>query len=281
MGFKTIALFGATGQVGRHILHAILDCKKQSFHVVQIVSPSDKDAAYQTSHTELKVLDLFALEENELCAALRGVDVVISALNGQGLEAQPDIQDAAASAGVKRFYPSEYGMHHIYRKPGDSQGYIHPLWNVKDVFNEKALHHPAIKKGQMTYTLIGCGDFYDQEREKVWCPWTQTNVEKYTLHIVNRPDAEADFTNLRDFGNFVVETLCAPETSENATLNVVSDHISYNEIAALLGKYFQRPVERKVISENEMHNFVANPSTIPQELSVESAAVLAPPRTGP
>ncbi|KAI2486253.1 NAD-binding protein [Pyrenophora tritici-repentis] len=41
------------------------------------------------------------------------------------------IQDAAADAGVKRFYPSEYGFHQIYRKPNDPMGYIHPAWNMK------------------------------------------------------------------------------------------------------------------------------------------------------
>jgi hypothetical protein len=56
---------------------------------------------------------------------------VISALNGPALETQGTIQDAAADAGVQRFYPSEYGFHQIYRKPDDPMGYIHPAWNMK------------------------------------------------------------------------------------------------------------------------------------------------------
>lgn len=34
---------------------------------------------------------------------------------------QPNIQDAASVAGVERFDPSEYGMHHVDRKLGDNQ----------------------------------------------------------------------------------------------------------------------------------------------------------------
>jgi hypothetical protein len=56
---------------------------------------------------------------------------VVSALNGPALKAQATIQDAAADAGVKRFYPSEFGFHQIYRKPNDPMGYIHPAWNLK------------------------------------------------------------------------------------------------------------------------------------------------------
>jgi len=123
----------------------------------------------------------------------------------------------------------------------------------------------------MSYTLIGCGDFYNQKREKTWCPWTQTEVDSYDFHIVKDADAKADFTHLRDLGDFLVETLCSPEVSENATLNVVSDHISYNEIAALLVKHSGKPVEKRIISEEDMHGYVANPSMIPNILSAESS----------
>lgn len=127
MVFKTIAIFGSTGQVGRNILQALLDCEKQKFHVIQVVLPSEKDATQRAPNTEAKVIDINALGKDEISAILRGVEVVISALNGKGLQLQPKIQDAAAAAGVKRFYPSEYGMHHIYRRPGDDEGRIHPV----------------------------------------------------------------------------------------------------------------------------------------------------------
>lgn len=122
----------------------------------------------------------------------------------------------------------------------------------------------------MSYTLIGCGDFYNQEREKTWCPWSQTGVDRYDFHIVKDADAKVDFTHLRDLGDFLVETLCSPKVSENATLNVVSDHISHNEIAALLVKHSGKPVEKHIISEKDMHDYVANPSMIPKDLSAGS-----------
>ena len=129
MAFKTVALFGASGQIGSHILNALLECKKQSFNVVAFTSPNHelKLEKAETQNVRTNVLDVTSTTREELASALEGVDVVVSALNGKALEVQGMVQDAAADVGVRRFYPSEYGMHHIYRKPGDDRGYIHPV----------------------------------------------------------------------------------------------------------------------------------------------------------
>lgn len=120
-----IALFGATGQIGGSILSALLDA---NFQVLQILTPgSESRAEPESSSLSTAVVDLACISRDDLSAILSGVETVISALNGKALEAQQLIQDAAWDAGVKRFYPSEFGMHHIYRKPGDTFGYIHPV----------------------------------------------------------------------------------------------------------------------------------------------------------
>jgi hypothetical protein len=80
---------------------------------------------------EVKTFDAKEVTRENIAQDLQGVDVVVSALNGSALKTQAIIQDAAADAGVKRFYPSEFGFHHIYRKPNDPMGYIHPAWNLK------------------------------------------------------------------------------------------------------------------------------------------------------
>ena len=122
---QKIALFGATGQIGNAILSALL---KSDFHVVQIISPGSESRAKPKSPTlSTRVVDLASVSRNDLACILDGAEAVISALNGKALEAQELIQDAAWDVGVKRFYPSEYGMHHIYRRPGDTFGFVHPV----------------------------------------------------------------------------------------------------------------------------------------------------------
>ena len=127
--FTTISLFGASGQIGDRILHALVSSKRKDFKVIAFVPPGSEPQI--SNSVVVKTFDLKNVTREQLAKDLDGVDAVVSALNGPALEAQAIIQDAAADAGVQRFYPSEYGMHHIYRKPNDPMGYVHPAWNMK------------------------------------------------------------------------------------------------------------------------------------------------------
>ncbi|KAL0067821.1 hypothetical protein AAF712_004989 [Marasmius tenuissimus] len=240
--FKTIALFEANGQIGDSILQALLECEKREFTILAFIPPDcELESGKSDPRATVKEFDLDTISKDVLVGELQGVDVVISALNGKALEA-------------------EYGMHIIYRKPEDPQGYIHPIWDVKARHNEDAVLHPAVPEGRMTYTIIGCGDFYNQDREKVWCPWTQKDVDEYTLHIVGNPYAKAQYTHLGDLAKYLVATLLEPEKSENQCLNFPSDTITSNEIAELLEKYSGKPVKLDVISSDNVHEVVADPS---------------------
>jgi nucleoside-diphosphate-sugar epimerase len=274
MTFKKVALFGADGQIGQCILNAFVK-KCDKFEVTPFIMPGkplpDHPAAKHI-HTA-KALDLAEASREDIARALEGHDAVVSALNGPGIAAQFKILDAAADAGVRRFYPSEYGMHHIYRKPGDDAGYMHPAWDAKNRFNERAVLHPAVEAGKLEYTLVGCGDFYNQDREVVWCPWMATDPPggEYVIRYVGDKDAKVDFTNLDDLAEYLVASLERPETSANRTLSFPSDTISHAEIARLLEKYSGKKVRLEHISEELMHEIIANPDKAPKELAEGSA----------
>jgi len=127
--FGTIALFGASGQIGGRILNALVSSNRKDFEIIAFVPPGS-DSQVSKSVT-VKAFDLKQATREQLAQDLKGVDAIVSALNGPALEAQATIQDAAAEAGVQRFYPSEHGLHQIYRKPNDPMGHIHPAWNLK------------------------------------------------------------------------------------------------------------------------------------------------------
>lgn len=302
MAYETIALFGANGQIGQRILERLSHNPKANFKVLAFIPPQDELPSAGNDHkTVIKTFDANDFSREELAKDLKGVDAVVSALNGKALNAQTIIQDAAADAGVKRFYPSEYGMHHIYRKPDDSRGYLHPvswlhqprcvlfadntqLWNQKDEYavllshvcralalmnfrlNEKAVLHPAVLSGKMSYTVIGCGDFYNQDREPVWCPWTRDDVSEYTIHVIGDPEMRADFTHLDDFAEYLVATLLEPEKSENQYLNFVSDTISHMEIADKLRKVTGKTVKLECFPLEKMHEIATEPQKAPAEL---------------
>ena len=134
--YKTIALFGANGQIGDRILNTLLNTDRHQFEIIAFIPPTSQLQTGQNEKKNVptKTFDLTKIKCEELTSELQGVDAVVSALNGKTLEIRSTIQDAAADAGVKRFVPSEYGMHHIYRKPGDPKGYIHPAWNMKNEY---------------------------------------------------------------------------------------------------------------------------------------------------
>lgn len=123
-----VALFGSTGQLGRSILSAL---ESANIETLQIISPGSQSRAKPDSQTLTTItIDLTTVTRHDLSAALTGTDAVVSALGGNDVNAQSLIQDAAWDAGVKRFYPSEFGMHHIYRRPGEASGYIHPVLSL-------------------------------------------------------------------------------------------------------------------------------------------------------
>ncbi|KAL4792932.1 hypothetical protein BDV19DRAFT_400293 [Aspergillus venezuelensis] len=214
--------------MGRSILLAIL---QQTQHTItQIVRRESKSKANNRDigAAQKKMLTTIAL--GPLSASINGSHC---ALNGAALEAQEKIQDAADEADVRRFYPSEYVT-----------------------ANRNALHHPAIKPGRMTYTLIGCGDFYNQDRESTWCPWTQVDI---------------DFTHIDDLVSFVVKTVQNPVVAEYRSLNVVTDRISYDETADLLEGYSGKKIEKGVYLVDAMERAWNNPRDVPDEVKGKSA----------
>ncbi|OJD31683.1 nad-binding protein [Diplodia corticola] len=271
MHFETIALFGANGQIGQRILERLSHNPTHNFTVRAFIPPDDDLACAGNDHkTVIKSFDPDDSLRQGLARDLEGADVVISALSGRALDAQPLIQDAAADAGVKRFYPSEYGMHLIYRKPDDPWGYLHPVWHQKAQLNERVTMHPAVLSGKMTYTIIGCGDFYDRDREPIWCPWTQPDLPEYTIHVIGDPQARADFTHMDDFAEYLAATLVEPAKSENQVLNFVSTTVSYMEIADALRNSTGKTVKIDYYPATTMHDVVADPTKAPPELG-ESA----------
>jgi len=73
-----------------------------------------------------------------------------------------------------------------------------------------------MQEGKLAYIIIGRGNFYNQDRKTIECPWTQTNLSSYKLHVMNDPNAKADFKHLADFANSLVATLTEPAKSRNA-----------------------------------------------------------------
>ncbi|GAO51083.1 NAD(P)-binding protein [Saitoella complicata NRRL Y-17804] len=283
--FQTIALFGSTGHLGAFFLQALLDPPNSSYKptIRTFVRPSEKEEFENLPKDErIEVVVSELKDEAEMVEKLKGVDAVVSVLNGPGIEAQYEILEAAVKAGVKRFIPSEFGSHHTYRPPSSSVHYnpaftslTHAMWDSKAKFNEYLTLHAAIDEGTLSYTIIGCGDFYNQAWEPFWCPWADVGKVKsqseVVVPVVGDAEAKAEFSHIGDVAKYTAALLSRdPNISENKTLNFPSHTVSQAHWAELMEKYSPTPVKRQTFSLDEAHGIIADPDSAPEELKSTS-----------
>lgn len=124
-GYKNFAIVGAGG-VGKFIIDELLQLKAAgtisevvvvsrsvsslSCHLDDLLTSFNfQDAA--TTEWKAQGAKFFVVDydsTSDLASAFAGIDVVISAIGFEGLSKQLQIAEAAKSAGVKLFAPSEY-----------------------------------------------------------------------------------------------------------------------------------------------------------------------------
>ena len=94
-------IYGA-GILGAPVLKAIIDSGK--FNITVITRPSSTS----TFPFGIKIVRVDPTSVDELTAALKGQDAVVSTVARAGVRGQTVLVDAAIAAGVKRILPSEY-----------------------------------------------------------------------------------------------------------------------------------------------------------------------------
>ncbi|TKA52601.1 hypothetical protein B0A53_04611 [Rhodotorula sp. CCFEE 5036] len=266
--FTRLALFGATGHIGAAILDALLEPSFGGYepHVKVFLRDetfSDKaDSIRKHPRVELVRADFDDVQV--MADKLKGTEAVVSALNGPGIPAQDRILDAAAQAGVKRYLPSEYGSEHPWRKPGETWPRFHPYFDVKAQHKEYMWLHPAMVSGQMSYTIVGVGDLYDQPTETYWTAWAREDIpDEYVFPIVGDPHSKYEVTRIADMAQYITALLARPSTSKDKILNFVSDVVSQQKIADMLASTSGRPVKPDYVSIDEAHGYIDRPETIP------------------
>ncbi|RMZ76256.1 hypothetical protein DV737_g4877, partial [Chaetothyriales sp. CBS 132003] len=180
------------------------------------VRASDDVASYLFSHTGgWQVLVVDYNNATDLKFKLAGVDTVISTVNGN---AQLNLIDAAASAHVRRFVPSEFGGPPIKRPEGD------PLDNKQ---RAAIVRLSQLESHGMSYTVFTCGVLYERfapggmSSSQIGVNSAIGKEGKYMLDIrqrraqlpYNTPDghsAKICLTGARDVAQFVVAAMGQP-----------------------------------------------------------------------
>lgn len=93
------------GKIGRIILRGLISAPQLS---ITAFKRPGSTSTFQTA-SNLKVVET-DYSPDALAFNLKGQDAVISVVGGTGFGDQKGIIDAAVKAGVKRFFPSEFGV---------------------------------------------------------------------------------------------------------------------------------------------------------------------------
>jgi uncharacterized protein YbjT (DUF2867 family) len=111
--FTSIAVFGATGDLGPYLVNALLESK--AFSTVKVLTRLESIKEKPEIFNDLKargvqVAALDLTDENAVFEVLQGIDAVVSSISGSVVANQLVWVKAAARAGVQRFIPSEFGI---------------------------------------------------------------------------------------------------------------------------------------------------------------------------
>jgi hypothetical protein len=163
--YKNIVLIGATGSIGSVVLTALE--KEPSFTITLVQRASSK--AKMPAHLKtIAVTDSYPTDE--LILAFRGQDVVINCMTSLLVADQFRIIDAAITAGVRRYVPSEYGLNNMRRDAQALNLVFHDKGKIQEYLRAKA------QAGIIEWMSIACG---------MWIRWSMAH-DFLGMHVGER-----------------------------------------------------------------------------------------------
>lgn len=162
---------------------------------------------------------------SSLQAAFTGQDVVISIVGPDGYASQKVIVDAAIAAGVKRFFPSEFGP----LANSENVAFLPSLAVKRDL-----LDYLISKEESISWTAVQTGAFFDWGLKVGFLGFDLANRK---ANIFDGGHAQFHVTNVATIGQAVVATLSTPdrfERTKNQYVRVASHKLSQLEILAAL-----------------------------------------------
>jgi uncharacterized protein YbjT (DUF2867 family) len=164
----TIAIIGATGNVGKHVTKAILAKKYEVKVLVRDLTDSNKAILEECKSAGAKVVKVDVNDKKALTEAFKGVTHVVSCVASGAIPNQSTSILAAKDAGVKYFYPSEYGVDDVTHKISTSAA-----------FQGKAKIREEVVNAGLTCVSIITGFFL----EWALSPFYSFDFEKKTVQI--------------------------------------------------------------------------------------------------
>ncbi|RMJ14236.1 hypothetical protein CDV36_006064 [Fusarium kuroshium] len=253
---KSVIFLGASGDLGRPTLKQFLRMPNSPFKV----SVLTRQGSMSTFPPGVNVIKTDYTSAS-LESALQGQDVVISMLGYDGLPQQKTIIDAAIKAGVKRFFPSEFG----------SRTYDDKVRAAVPVFGSKreTVKYLMAREGQISWTAIINGAFFDLGLKVGFLGFDFSNNR---AHLFDGGKVPFGATNMHTIGHALFSLLSSPSAyaeSQNRYIHIASHMTSQHEILAAVeevtGKTWEKvAVNGKELSRTSLVKFhLGDPSAFP------------------
>lgn len=215
---KNVAVTGASGSLGTVIFER-LSASKFDITVLR------RHGSSSTFPKGTKVIDVNFDSLDELTAALKGQDALVSSVGTPLLQGQKLLVDAAIAAGVSRILPSEFGSNLDFPNTRKLPVFAHKV-EVQDYLIEKA------KTSPITYTFVYNSAFLD---------WGLQH--NFLLgHADGKPaifdggDITFSATTLSSVADAVVGVLSHPEETKNRAVYIEDTKITQNKLLELAKK---------------------------------------------
>ncbi|KAG8631769.1 hypothetical protein KVT40_000909 [Elsinoe batatas] len=217
MSIKTVAVQGATGNLGPFVVDALVDA---GFKVVALSRNSSHPSQLNKAAT---VKQVNPEDASSVTSALQGSDAFVSVVGNSGFAQQSTLIDAAISAGVKFFIPSEFGSNTENAKTAAL-----PVFGAK-IQTQKYL---AEKKDKIGYAFINNGAFLDWGLKNNFV----INTSGGTTKLFDGGDAKFSATNLSDIGKAVAGILKNTEKYNGKFVHINTAVTTQNKLLAAAKK---------------------------------------------
>ncbi len=246
---QPILVAGGTGNLGGRIIKALI---KRGAEVRAIVrNGSEPEKIAKLTELGAKVITVDMSDAEDLKQACQGVSCVVSALAGLHdviVDSQIQLLDAAISAGVPRFIPSDYSSDFTKLPAGENRN-----------FDLRKEFHQYLDKSPIAATSILNGAFAD-----ILSYGTPLyNVKNSSVgYWGDKSDWKIDFTTMDDTADYTAAAALAKpslgeiDPSTPRILRIASFQISPNELVAAGTEVKQQ--EFKLIPMGSMEDFSAS-----------------------
>jgi len=238
--FKSVLLVGATGGLGQYVAQELLN-NRESFSRVgfyhNTARPTDESKAALLKTLQDGGIEIIAADGYANPNPYKGFECVMIFLGNHGLHLQPTIIDAAIEAGVRHFYPSEYGA-----DVTAGQNWTQRYYKYK-VITREHLEQRGKEVPDLGWTLFLLG------RLTEWAAIRHFGFDNKnaSARIYGTSSGRQSLINVEDTAQYLVATLqdafASGENAHRRTYRISGSTVTYGEIFDILQRVTGRKYE--------------------------------------